>query len=40
MKVLVGDILQSIAQTLINTVNCVERFKGVGSLFLNRKMYS
>src|SRR3989304_3824922 len=37
MKILVGDILQSKAQTLINTVNCVGIMgKGIAQEFKNR----
>ena len=37
MKILVGDILQSTARTLINTVNCVGVMgKGIALEFKNR----
>ena len=37
MKILVGDILQSNAQTLVNTVNCVGVMgKGIALEFKNR----
>ena len=37
MKILVGDILQSKAQTLVNTVNCVGIMgKGIAQEFKNR----